>query len=93
MGERFAPIIKVLMPILKKNIEINKGKYERQEIGSGSATIRFDRAREATKGDQRGVGKIGGDIEGSSTDTVYDSEAQTTEIAPRYQLPDPDPII
>lgn len=93
MGERFASIIKVLMPILKKNIEINKEKYERQGIGSGSATIRFDRAREATKGDQRGVGKIGGDIEGFTTDTVYDSEAQTTEIAPRYQLPDPGLII
>lgn len=73
------------LPVLKKNIEINKGKYERQEIGSGSATIRFDRAREAKKSNQRGIGEIGGDIEGPTTDTVYDSEAQTAEIAPRYK--------
>ena len=85
-GERFAPIIKALMPILKKNLEINKGEYERQEIGSGSATIRFDRAREATKGGQRRVGTIGGDIEGPTTDTVYDSEAQTEGVDARYSI-------
>ena len=90
-GERFAPIIKALMPILKKNLEINKGKYERQEIGNGSTTIRFDRAKEPQKSTERGVGKISGDIEGATADTVYDSETQAFEVAPRYSIPAPDP--
>ena len=89
-GERFAPIIKALMPVLKKNLEINKGKYERKEIGSGSATIRFDRDREAKKGNQRGVGEISGDIEGATTDTVYDSEAKTEEVDARYSIQAPE---
>ena len=89
-GERFAPIIKALMPVLKKNLEIHKGKYERQEIGNGSATIRFDRDREAKKGNQRGVGEISGDIEGATTDTVYDSEAKTEEVDAHYSIQVPE---
>ena len=76
---------------LKKNLEINKGKYERQEIGNGSTTIRFDRAKETHKSIERGVGEISGDIEGATADTVYDSETQAFEVAPRYSIPDPDP--
>lgn len=79
------------MPALKKNLEINKAIYERQEIGNGSATIRFDRAKETQKSIERGVGEISGDIEGATADTVYDSETQAFEVAPRYSIPDPDP--
>lgn len=85
-GKRFAPIIKALMPILRKNLEINKEKYERQEIGSRKTTIRFDRAKETQTGNESRIGTVGKDFSVNTSDPVYDSKAQAKEVDTQYSL-------
>ena len=87
-GDRFAPIIKALMPILKKNLEINKERYERHETGDGRTIIRFDRAKDAQRVNERGTGGTNRSIGVDATDPLYDSKVKAKAVDARQSLYD-----